>query len=104
MSQFNYLNDMSKQLQLDGELKNQIKPRWQRKMENSINNSSMLNQSKLSVSYNNSYVSLANTTTTSNKTPSKQTHADNAGKKKTPNDKKYSPGIYLVIYCLLSIV
>ncbi|XP_070502567.1 cell division cycle protein 20 homolog [Chironomus tepperi] len=90
MSQFNYLNDMSKQLNLDGELKNQIKPRWQRKMENSINNSSMMNNSKLSVSYNTSYVSALGNTTI-NKTPSKQTYAENASKKRTPNDKK-SPG------------
>lgn len=91
MSQFNYLNDMSKQLNLDGELKNQIKPRWQRKIENSINNSSMMNNSKLSISYNTSYVSALGNTTI-NKTPNKQTYAENASKKRTPNDKK-SPGI-----------
>lgn len=94
MSQFNYFNDMSKQLNLDGELKNQIKPRWQRKMDSSINNSSMMNNSKLSISYNSSYVSaLANMTVNNpNKTPNKQTYAENASKKKTPNDKK-SPGM-----------
>jgi len=91
MSQFNYFNDMSKQLNLDGELKNQIKPRWQRKMENSMNNSSMINQSKLSVSYNTTFNSSA-FASNPNKTPNKQTHAENASKKRTPNDKK-SPGM-----------
>lgn len=91
MSQFNYFQDINKPLNLDGELKNNIKPRWQRKMENSMNNSSMMNQSKLSVSYNNSYAALGNTTSQTNninKTPNK-TRGENAAK----NDKK-SPGIF----------
>ncbi|KAG5679733.1 hypothetical protein PVAND_009278 [Polypedilum vanderplanki] len=97
MSRFNYLNDMNKQLALDGELKNQIKPRWQRKMEKSINSStastSMLNQSKLSVSYNNSYASALNTTNSNNKTPNKQSNENVAKKspgRKTPTPNKNS--------------
>lgn len=85
MSQFNYFNEVNNLLQLDGELKNQMKPRWQRKKENSINmNNSTANQSKLSISYNNSYAALNSSTL--NKTPNKQT--DTAA---TKNDRK-SPG------------
>lgn len=85
MSQFKFQNDMNNILNLDGELKTQSKPRWQRKMENSVNAS--INASKLSVSYNNSYSSAV----AGNKTPNK-TVADAAGsKKKTPSDKR-SPG------------
>lgn len=90
MSNFHYFNDMNKQLALDGELKNQIKPRWQRKMEKSMNSStSMINQSKLSVSYNNSYVSALNTTNNGNKTPNKQSSSDHASKK-SPGKQKIS--------------
>lgn len=85
MSQFNYHNDLNNLLQLDGELKNQMKPRWQRKKENSIVlNNSTANHSKLSVSYNNSYATLGNTTL--NKTPNKAGSGESSGK-----DKK-SPG------------
>jgi hypothetical protein len=90
MAQFNYFNDMNSLLNLDGELKVQTKPRWQRKMENSMSNSSTMNSSKLSVSYNSSIAAL-NTTSSTNKTPNKTTNADKGEKKKTPNDKK-SPG------------
>lgn len=81
---------MDKILNLDGDLKMQSKPRWQRKMESSMNGS--VNASKLSVSYNNSYASAicGNATTAGNKTPNKSI-TEGAAKKKTPNDKK-SPG------------
>lgn len=91
MSQFKFQNDINKLLNLDGELKMQSnKPRWQRKMENSINGS---NASKLSVSYNNSYISAmaGNSTITNNKTPNKSIAEAGCSKRKTPNDKK-SPG------------
>jgi hypothetical protein len=82
MSQFNYFNEQNNLLQLDGELKNQMKPRWQRKKEDSINmNNSTANQSKLSISYNNALNS-----SILNKTPNKQ--GDTTA---TRNDKK-SPG------------
>jgi hypothetical protein len=86
MDQFNYLNDMNKHLTLDGELKNSKKPRWQRKMEISMN------QSALSVSYNNSFASaIGNTTATKSfASPSKQT-TSNAENSKRKSDKK-SPG------------
>lgn len=91
MSQFKFQNDMNNLLNLDSELKNQSKPRWQRKMENSMNGSSItMNASKLlSVSYNNSIVSAigGSTTSTANKTPNKSVAE---AKKKTPNKK--SPG------------
>lgn len=92
MSQFKFQNDMNNLLNLDGELKMNSKPRWQRKMENSMNASS-INGSKLSVSYNNSYVAGMglNTTTTGSKTPNKSI-VEGASKKKTPNEKK-SPGM-----------
>lgn len=93
MSQFKFYNDMNSLLNLDGELKNQSKPRWQRKMENSMMNGSQINASKLSISYNNSYASAlgGNTTMTGNtKTPNKST-VEGGAKKRTPNDKK-SPG------------
>ncbi|CRK91120.1 CLUMA_CG004808, isoform A [Clunio marinus] len=91
MSQFKFLNDMNNLLNLDGELKNQSKPRWQRKMESSMNGS--VNASKLSVSYNNSFMTAMSGTsmTTGNKTPNKSTIDVSCSKKKTPNDKK-SPG------------
>lgn len=80
MSHISYQNDISNLLSLDGELKNQRKPRWTKKNENSINmNNSTANRSKLSVSYSSS-VLLNNTTL--NKTPNKQ--------EKTGNDKKSS--------------
>lgn len=96
MARFNYFNDVNKQLNLDGELKNQIKPRWQRKNESSMNNSntSMLNQSKLSISYNSSYVFALNTTSnngngnSNNKTPNKQSNGD---AKKSPGRKTPTP-------------
>lgn len=92
MSQFKFQNDMNNLLNLDGELKMNSKPRWQRKMENSMNASSM-NGSKLSVSYNNSYVAGMglNSTTTGSKTPNKSI-TEGASKKKTPSEKK-SPGM-----------
>lgn len=74
---------MNNLLNLDGELKMQHKPRWQRKMETS--NASI---SKLSISYNNSYSAAMNTTATGNKTPNKSVVE---AKKKTPSDKR-SPG------------
>ena len=84
MSQFNFINDMNSLLNLDGDLKMQSKPRWQRKNDASINSS------KLSISYNNSIVAgaAANTTASGSKTPNKSLLEP---KKKTPNDKK-SPG------------
>lgn len=85
MSQFKFHNDMNNLLNLDGELKMQSKPRWQRKMESSMNGS--INASKLSISYNNSYVSAIG----GNKTPNKSVAEAGCSKKKTPNDKK-SPG------------
>ena len=90
MSQFNFINDMNNLLNLDGELRNQSKPRWQRKE---------MDLSKLSVSYNNSYaaISSANTTTGGNKSPNKSI-AEGGAKKKTPNDKKKSPGKSLEIF------
>jgi hypothetical protein len=97
MARFNYFNDMNKQLALDGDLKNQIKPRWQRKMENSINSSaSMLNQSKLSVSYNSSYVSALNTTNNGNKTPNKQTSSDPVSKK-SPGESIFTHSRFKII-------
>lgn len=91
MSQFKFHNDMNNLLNLDGELKMQSKPRWQRKMESSMNGS--VNASKLSISYNNSYVSAigGNTTTAGQKTPNKSVADAGCSKKKTPNEKK-SPG------------
>lgn len=91
MSQFKFHNDMNNLLNLDGELKMQSKPRWQRKMESSMNGS--VNASKLSISYNNSYVSAigGNTTTAGQKTPNKSVVEAGCSKKKTPNEKK-SPG------------
>lgn len=91
MSQFNYFSDMNSLVNLDGELRMQSKPRWQRKVENSMNGS--VNASKLSVSYNNSYIAAigGNTTTTGNKTPNKSMAEAGGAKRKTPNDKK-SPG------------
>lgn len=85
MSQFNFINDMNSLLNLDGDLKMQSKPRWQRKNDASINSS------KLSISYNNSMITSAgaNTTASSSKTPNK-TIVEGA-KRRTPNDKK-SPG------------
>ena len=87
MSQFKYHTDMNNLVNLDGELKMQSKPRWQRKMESSMN------ASKLSVSYNNSYISsmAGNNTLSNNKTPSKSVAEAGCSKRKTPNDKK-SPG------------
>jgi hypothetical protein len=84
MSQFNFINDMNSLLNLDGDLKMQSKPRWQRKQDASINSS------KLSVSYNTSMLggTGANTTATGSKTPNKSVLET---KRKTPNDKK-SPG------------
>lgn len=87
MSQFNFINDMNSLLNLDGDLRMQSKPRWQRKNDASINSS------KLSISYNNSMMASVgpNTTATSlNKTPNKSI-AEGGAKRKTPNDKK-SPG------------
>lgn len=91
MSQFKFHNDMNNLLNLDGELKNQsAKPRWQRKMENSMNGST-LNASKLSVSYNTSYAAMSsNTTGTGSKTPNKSVAEAGCSKKKTPNEKKSS--------------
>lgn len=93
MSQFKFQTDMNNLLNLDGDLKNQSKPRWQRKMENSMNGS-QANASKLSVSYNNSYVSAfgGNTTMTGARTPNKSIAEGGGAKKKTPNEKKKSPG------------
>lgn len=90
MSQFKFHNDMNNILNLDGELKTQSKPRWQRKIETSTNGS--INASKLSVSYNNSYISAigGNTTSAGNKTPNKSSLEAGCSKKKTPNDKKSS--------------
>ena len=87
MSQFKYHTDMNNLVNLDGELKMQSKPRWQRKMESSMN------ASKLSVSYNNSYISsmAGNNTLSNNKTPNKSVAEAGCSKRKTPNDKK-SPG------------
>ena len=98
---------MNNLVNLDGDLRMQSKPRWQRKMENSMNGSN-LNASKLSVSYNNSYVSAmgGNTTTTVNKTPNKSVAEAGGAKKKTPNDKR-SPGkkiLIQVIRQLLNII
>lgn len=90
MSQFKFLTDMNNLQNLDGELKTQSKPRWQRKMEtNSMNGS--INASKLSISYNNSYAAMANTTITGSKTPNKSMAEAGCSRKKTPSDKK-SPG------------
>lgn len=97
MAQFNFINDMNNLMNLDGDLKTQSKPRWQRKMQDSMNGSNllmnasgMMNSSKLSVSYNNGYASaLSASTANNNKTPNKS--GADATKKKTPNDKK-SPG------------
>lgn len=91
MSQFNYFSDMNSLVNLDGELRMQSKPRWQRKVENSMNGS--VNASKLSVSYNNSYIAAigGNTTATGNKTPNKSVAETGGAKRKTPNEKK-SPG------------
>lgn len=69
MSQFNYLNEVNSIFKMDGELTvNCPAPRWQKKLENS--NTSMLNTSKLSMSYNNSYTAMA--ASLSGKTPQKQ--------------------------------
>lgn len=91
MSQFNYFSDMNSLVNLDGELRMQSKPRWQRKNENSMNGS--VNASKLSVSYNNSYIAAigGNTTNAGNKTPNKSMAEAGGAKRKTPNDKR-SPG------------
>lgn len=86
MSQFNFLNDRNNILNLDGELKNNTKPRWQRKMETSMNSTANISK-QLSMSYNNSLVAFGpNTTATGSKTPNKSL----LEKKKTPNKK--SPG------------
>lgn len=93
MSQFKFQTDMNNLLNLDGKLNMQSKPRWQRKVENSMNGS-QANASMLSISYNNSYVSAlgGNTTATGNKTPNKSIAEATGAKKKTPNEKKKSPG------------
>lgn len=74
MSQFNYLNEMNSIFKMDGDLTvNCPAPRWQKKLESS--NTSMLsssinvNTSKLSMSYNNSYTTMA--ASLSGKTPQK---------------------------------
>lgn len=86
MSQFSFINDRNNILNLDGELKNSLKPKWQRKMETSMNSTSNISK-QLSMSYNNSLVAFgANTTATGSKTPNKSL----LEKKKTPNKK--SPG------------
>lgn len=100
MSQFNYFNDMNSLVNLDGELRMQSKPRWQRKVENSMNGS--VNASKLSVSYNNSYISAigGNTTAAGSKTPNKSVAEAGGAKKRTPSDKK-SPGKQNVAWILV---
>lgn len=90
MSQFNYVNDLTSALGMDSELTKGPAPRWQRKLENSLQQSvnNSINTSKLSISYN-GYAAAAASSTTSNKTPNKSgTHTQ--GGRKTPNSK--SPG------------
>lgn len=89
MSQFNFISDRNNILNLDGELKNNTKPRWQKKMENSINSTANISK-QLSCSYNNSLVAFGpNTTGTSSKTPNKSM-------KKSPSRK--SPGEQTILF------
>lgn len=86
MSQFNFISSQNNILNLDGDLKNNTKPRWQRKMESSMNSTANISK-QLSCSYNNSLLAFAaNTTGTGSKTPNKSL----AEKKKSPSRK--SPG------------
>lgn len=84
MSQFNFISDRNNILTLDSDLKNSAKPRWQRKLENSINSTANISK-QLSCSYNNSLIAFGpNTTGTGgSKTPNKSL-------RKSPSRK--SPG------------
>lgn len=91
MSQFNYVNDLTSALGMDSELTKGPAPRWQRKLENSLQQSvnNSINTSKLSISYNGYAAAAASSTTTSNRTPNKSGTQTQQGRK-TPNSK--SPG------------
>ncbi|XP_055687834.1 cell division cycle protein 20 homolog [Lutzomyia longipalpis] len=94
MSQFTYMNDIANICGLDGDLTRGPMPRWQKKLETSSNNSSFLNNSKLSVSYNN--VCSGNSAAASHKTPNKKTpgkktpSGKSSGRKTTPGSKERS--------------
>lgn len=78
MTNYKFHTDVNDLLQLTGEVKSIIKPRYQRIQENL---SKMNNSSKMSISCNNSFA-LGNSTI--NMTPSKPANAENGVK----NEKK----------------
>lgn len=89
MSQFNFISDRNNILTLDGDLKNTTKPRWQRKLENSINSTANISK-QLSCSYNNSLIAFGpNTTGTGgSKTPNKSLRKSPSRKSPGESDSK----------------
>nr|XP_014096792.2 cell division cycle protein 20 homolog [Bactrocera oleae] len=114
MAQFNFLNEMTSALTLDGEITRGPAPRWQKKLEasamaNSLNGSINASRSVLSMSYNTSFSGVNPPSRTPRKvsgdtkckktpTPSKGTKTPSGGDRFIPNrgTSNFELGHYLI--------